>query len=124
MVTRWTIVGLLAAASLLWAGCSAKSEQTTSQNVSRGVSAVGQEANRIVVQAKPALTELGLGARVTTALRANANLPDTIRVDAGVGGVRLRGQVFSMHQKALAGRVAKQTVPAGITVSNQLVVTP
>jgi len=73
-------------------------------------------------EAKPQLDKLDLGARVTAALNANANLPHTIRVDADTTGVRLRGTVNDAHQKALAGKVAQQTLPAGKVVKNELTV--
>ncbi len=123
MVTRNTILTLIAAIALLWTGCSQQTVNSASQDVQRGVASANEEADQLAAKAKPALVKLDLGARVTTALRANANLPSSIRVDADTDGVRLRGSVDSAQQKSLAGKIAKETVPAGKSVRNELAVT-
>lgn len=121
-------------AALLLGGCSHQDSQTASNDLSHGVATVSQEATKIGAQAgpvltrlnrqaQPQLTKLNLGLRVTAALRANSNLPDTIRVDADTDGVKLRGSVKNHHQKALASEVAKTTLPPGMKVTNQLAIT-
>jgi len=133
MVTRYTILVVLALISLLWSGCSQQTINSANKDASHDLNVAGQELKKVGAEAKPALDKLGkevkpqadkldLGARVTAALNSNANLPHTIRVDADTTGVRLRGNVKDAHQKALAGKVAQQTLPDGKTVRNELTV--
>ena len=123
MVTRYTIITILALICALWnAGCSQQTVQNADKDISHDVGVAGQELKKVGQEAKPQMEKLDLGARVTAALKANANLPDTIRVDADTNGVRLRGTVQNPQQKALAGKIAQQTLPAGKTVENQLTV--
>lgn len=120
IATRYCILTITALLALCWGGCSQQTVSSANTDVSRDISKANQEVDKLGAQAKPQLDKLDLGARVTAALQANANLPHTIRVDAGTGGVRLRGTVETAHQKALAGDVARQTLPAGMSVNNQL----
>jgi osmotically-inducible protein OsmY len=122
MVTRYTTIVLLAAVCALWSGCSHQTVQSANKDISHDVGVAGQELKNVGAEAKPQLDKLDLGARVTAALRANANLPNTIRVDADTNGVRLRGTVQNAKQKTLAGQIAQQTLPAGKAVQNQLTV--
>jgi osmotically-inducible protein OsmY len=122
MVTRYTVCVMLALVSALWCGCSQQTVQSADKDISHNINTAGQEVKKIGAEAKPQLDKLDLGARVTAALRANANLPDSIRVDADTNGVRLRGTVRNPRQKALAGKIAQQTLPEGKVVSNQLAV--
>jgi osmotically-inducible protein OsmY len=135
MTTRYIIPALIAATMLLSAGCSQQTIQSATKDMSKDIQVANQdvnnvgakarpELNKLDAQARPALSKLDIGMRVTAALRANANLPSTIRVDAGGTGVRLRGKVETQHQKNLAGQIAQQTLPPGLTVSNQLTVKP
>jgi osmotically-inducible protein OsmY len=121
--------------SLLIGGCSQKTIDSVTSDTKHNVAVVDKAAAKVgeeikpqvdkaEKQAKPAMDKLSLGARVTAALQANANLPRTIRVDAGTDGVRLRGVVETKQQKILAGTVAKQTLPAGKSVTNQLAINP
>ena len=68
--------------------------------------------------------QLTIGARVTAALKANAQLPSGIRVDADAdgNGVKLRGSVNSEAQKSLAERIARDTLGPDKTVQNDLLV--
>jgi len=122
MVTRYTTLVLFALISLLWSGCSQQTINAVNKDASHDIHVAGQELRKVGDEAKPQLDKLDLGARVTAALNANANLPHTIRVDADTTGVRLRGTVNDAHQKALAGKVAQQTLPAGKIVRNELTV--
>ena len=120
MITRYTILTLIALVSVLWCGCSQQTIDNANKNASHNINVAGNEVKKLGAKAKPQLDKLDLGVRVTAALQANANLPHTIRVDADVDGVRLRGTVNDAHQKALAGKVAQQTLPAGKVVRNEL----
>jgi len=123
MVTRYTTLVIVAMISLLWAaGCSQQTIDNANKDASHDINVAGQKLKQLGDEAKPQLDKLDLGARVTAALNANANLPHTIRVDADTTGVRLRGTVNDAHQKALAGKVAQQTLPAGKVVKNELTV--
>jgi osmotically-inducible protein OsmY len=81
--------------------------------------AVGREADRKLDQAK-------IGGRVLAALRVNANLPKTIRVDADADaqGIKLRGTVKTEEQKQLAERIARDTIGKDKSVQNDLKVAP
>jgi len=121
------IVPILAAVMLvITCGCSQQSVNSANKDVQHDVSTVSTDAQKgmatVSKDVKPKAQELDLGARVTTALDANANLPQTIRVDASPTGVRLKGTVTSAKQKHLAGEIAKQTLPQGDTVTNDLTV--
>lgn len=122
MIRHRIFLGCCLAAVVL-SGCSQQTITSASQDMSRNIASANQAVDRMGQQAKPELTKLDLGARVTAALRANANLPHTIRVDGGSTGVRLRGTVRTAAQKHLAGSIAKDTLPASCTVQNQLQIT-
>jgi osmotically-inducible protein OsmY len=96
--------------------------QSTSNDISNGLQSANNAAKQVGQEVQPSLQKLDLGGRVTAALQANANLPHTIRVDASTTGVRLRGSVKTADQKALAGKVAKSTLPPGKSVDNELTV--
>jgi len=121
MITRYTTLAILMV-GLLLSGCSQQTVTSAKQDMSKDIQTANQAADKEVAKARPALDKLNLGVRVTTALRANANLPDTIRVDANTNGVRLRGSVQNAKQKSLAGKIAQQTLPPGKSVQNQLAV--
>ena len=113
---------LVLGAGFLSAGCSQSTINGAEHDTQHNAAVVQHAADQAVKDAKPQLDKLGLGARVTAAIQANANLPKTIRVDAGDGGVKLRGKVQTAKQKALAGRIAADTLPAGKSVENDLTV--
>ncbi|BDI32964.1 hypothetical protein CCAX7_50150 [Capsulimonas corticalis] len=117
-------LSLLIAAALLGAGCSQSTINGVAGDTQHNAAVVQHEADKALKNAKPQLDKLSLGARVTAAIQANANLPKSIRVDAGDGGVKLRGKVQSSKQKALAGHIAADTLPPGKTVENDLSVEP
>ena len=121
--TRITGVALLLITSISLSGCSQETIESASRDVARNTEIVAREAKRAERKARPQLTKLQLGARVTAALRANENLPKTIRVDADENGVKLRGTVKTPAQKALAGRIARDTLKEDKTVLNELKVT-
>jgi osmotically-inducible protein OsmY len=83
---------------------------------------VAREVDRAKKKAEPQLKQLEIGARVQTALKANENLPLTIRVDADPDamGVKLRGTVKTENQKTLAEKVARDTLGPGKRVQNDL----
>ena len=97
-------------------GCSEQTIESATTDAQRNVETVRREA-------KPALKKLDLGGRVTAAIRANKQLPGSIRVDADTDGVKLRGEVKTAAQKELAGTIARQTLGEGPKVQNDLKVT-
>lgn len=112
-----------ATAALLGAGgCSQETVQSASRDASKNVAVVQREAQRAERKARPQLQKLNLGGRVLAALRANQNLPPTIRVDAGENSVKLRGTVKTKAQKELAERIARDTLTKDKTLQNDLVV--
>lgn len=113
---RYGILLILAAGLIAAAGCSQQTINSANQDVNRDV-------QQVKTQAKPDLTKLDLGTRVTVAIEANSNLPHTIRVDASTTGVRLKGTVETARQKHLAGQIARETLKPGQTVENDLTVT-
>ncbi len=114
---------LLFVALLLIGGCSQQTINSADKDANHDLAVANQKADQAAQQVKPKLDSLDLGARVTTAIQANQNLPhDKIRVDASPNGVRLKGTVNSAAQKQLAGQVAKDTLGAGKTVDNDLTV--
>jgi osmotically-inducible protein OsmY len=124
MPTYRVAAAALAAAALFLAGCSQKTIDSAETDTHNDLTAARAESNKIEQKIEPDAQKLGLGARVTAALYANANLPHTIRVDAAPHSVTLKGSVRTSAQKALAAAVAKDTVPAGDSVTNDLTITP
>jgi osmotically-inducible protein OsmY len=138
------LAGLLLGTFCGLVGCSQETIDSAKKDVDRNTEVVKREAKRVEEKAKPVIEaakpvtdavkkEAGkkleqgkIGARVTAALKANANLPSTIRVDADedAGGVKLRGKVKTAEQKQLAERVAKDTIGKDKTVQNDLKVEP
>ena len=115
------------------AGCSPETVQSVTKDTERNVAVVEREANRAEQklrptiteakrQVKPSLQKLDLGARATAALKLNRVLPQTIRVDADTDGIRLRGTVRTESEKALAERIARDTLPEGAGLKNELAV--
>lgn len=105
-------------------GCSQQTIESATRDTAKNVQVVSREANRAERKVRPELNKLKMGARVTTALKANENLPLTIRVDADDKGVKLRGKVQTEAQKALAERIARDTLDPEKTVTNDLKVEP
>lgn len=115
-------------------GCSRQTINSAQHDANHDVAVLNQQANQLAQKAKPQVDKLnrevkpqldkaGLGAKVTTAISVNENLRHTnIRVDAETNGVRLRGSVKTPEQKALAGRVARDTLGPDKAVANELTV--
>jgi osmotically-inducible protein OsmY len=116
---RYALLGL--PAILVVAGCSQQTIQSADKDTQHNIQVLNHTVNQVAKDAKPQIKKLDLGARVTAAITANQNLAGTnIRVDASTNGVRLRGTVKTPAQKALAGRVAQDTIGPGKTVTNAL----
>lgn len=101
-------------------GCSQQTLESAASDAQRNAEVVEREARRAERKARPQVDKLERGARVTAALRLNKRLPESIRVDAGEDGVRLRGTVRSEEEKELAGRIARDAVDEGVAVNNEL----
>lgn len=140
---KWYIVGTMqrftlisfSLAILALAGCSPETISSASKDAERNAAVAQREGQKVerklrpVVaeakkQVKPSLQKLDLGGRATAALKLNRELPSTIRVDADTNGIRLRGTVHSEEQKALAERIARDTLPQNATLKNELEVVP
>lgn len=104
----------------LLSGCSQETLNSAARDAQKDAAIVQREANRAEKKARPQLNKLSLGARVTAALKANQNLPSTIRVDADEDGVKLRGSVRTEAEKKLAERIARDTLSADKKVQNDL----
>ena len=132
--TRRAAVTVALLVAVVMGGCSRQTIEGAAQDTARNAVVVEREAkraerklrptvNKLGREIKPALNKAGIGFRVKTALTASERLPKTIRVDADATGVRLVGTVKTPEQKALAGRIARQTLGEGKTVRNELRVT-
>lgn len=127
------LLPLLVAAFL--AGCSPETVENVRKDTERNVAVAERESNKVEKKLRPAITEakkqvapslkkLDLGGRATAALKLNRNLPATIRVDADTNGIRLRGTVRTENEKNLAERIARDTLPEGATITNELEIQP
>ncbi|MEI6432279.1 MAG: BON domain-containing protein [bacterium] len=125
---------------LLMTGCSSETINSAKGDIQRNtadarekLAEVQRKAQPIIDAAKPVtdaatneakkrLGQLSIGARVTAALKANQQLPSTIRVDADPDGkgIKLRGEVNSHEHKALAERIARDTLGPDFRVQNDL----
>ena len=126
-MTQVAVPGLAIAAALMLYGCSQQTIESATRDTAKNIQVVEREAREAerkarphVAKLKPQVQKLNLASRVTVALKANENLPGTIRVDGDVKGVRLRGSVKTQAQKSLAGRIARDTLGDDKTVRNEL----
>jgi hypothetical protein len=104
-------------------GCTQQQQNSASTDLDHTVAVANQAVVKAADDAKPKLAALDLGARVTTALAANQNIPvGEVRVDANPNGVRLRGTVDTAREKHLAAQIAKDTLGPGKSVANDLAV--
>ncbi|MES2462586.1 MAG: BON domain-containing protein [Armatimonadota bacterium] len=101
-------------------GCSQETIESVGKDTARNAEAVAKEARRAEKKVAPTLKKADLGLRVTTAIKANQKLPRSIRVDASETSVFLRGNVKNEEQKALAERIARDTLDEKYTVQNDL----
>ena len=113
-----TLAGLTILAAVT--GCSQETLESAGKDTARNAEAVAREAQRAEKKVRPTLKKADLGLRVTTAIKANQKLPRSIRVDASETGVFLRGKVNSEEQKALAERIARDTLDEKYSVQNDL----
>lgn len=104
------------------AGCSQETVESATRDTARNAQIVAREADRAKRKIDPKLKQLDVGGRVTVALKANKNLPLTIRVDADpdAKGVKLRGKVKTEEQSSIAERIAKETLGPDMSVQNDL----
>ena len=108
--------------ALSLAGCSQQTLDSAQHDAQQDAAVVNRETQRAAKNAKPQLSKLHLGARVTAALQS-ADIHG-IRVDADTNGVSLHGTVDTAAQKARAGRIARDTLGPEKTVDNQVQVSP
>lgn len=119
-MNAWSIALVLSIGLITLSGCSPQTVESASRDVTRNTEIVAREAKRAERKARPQLNKLNIGLKVTAALKANENLPKSIRVDADENGVKLRGTVDTQAQKDLAGRIARDTLKADKSVTNDL----
>lgn len=113
---------LLFCAAFAFPGCSQQTLEGVRKDTEQNLKVVEREGKRVERKARPQLSKLDNGARVTAALRLNKKLPRTIRADGDTTGVRLKGTVATNAEKALAGQVAQDTLGEGKMVRNELIV--
>jgi osmotically-inducible protein OsmY len=103
-------------------GCSQQTIDSATRDTAQNAQIAAREVERARKKAEPQLKQLEVGARVTAALKANENLPLSIRVDADPDamGVKLRGTVKTEAQKTLAEKIARETLGPGKRVQNDL----
>ena len=128
---RVAVLGLATVAALAGQGCSQQTIESATRDTAKNIQVVEREAREAerkarphVAKLKPQVQKVGVAARVTVALKANENLPGTIRVDTAENGVRLRGTVKTREQKSLAGRIARDTLGEDKTVRNEIEIKP
>jgi osmotically-inducible protein OsmY len=117
---RFSVLGLAGVAAA-W-GCSQQTIESATHDTARNAQIVAREVDRAKKKAEPQLKQLEIGARVQAALKANENLPLSIRVDADpvANGVKLRGTVKTEAQKTLAEKIARETLGPSKHVQNDL----
>src|SRR5690349_2017074 len=111
---------------VILAGCNSQQQSDVNaavKDVGTTVKEVGKEAKGGLKQGQKVAADTLLSGHVKTAMVASSKLDSSqINVDANVAGktVVLRGTVPDAGQKALAERVAKDTVPPGTILTSQL----
>lgn len=122
---RYRLFLSLAAALLMLAGCTEKTQQQVQDTGKAVVSDVKEGAGEAVEASKAALAGAEITASVKSALIASQKLDHSdLNVDTVDGAVHLRGYVPNMEQRTLAEEIAKNTVAPGTTVVNDLSVGP
>lgn len=117
-VLAWSTMAILLAAL---AGCTP--EQKTEAR--RTGSQAQQQAETALKRAGKELSDGSITLKVKTALLASDQLnASDINVDTRQKVVYLKGAVASSRQKALARRIAEDTVGPGVKVVDQLKVSP
>lgn len=124
MTRKPFMLSALALLGCLAAGCSQKTLDSAQQDAAHNAAAVNDQAQQVEKKVRPTVNNFGLQASVTAALQNTPKLPHSIHVRADSKGIYLRGTVKTVEQKALAQRVAQDTVPDGKTVTNDLEVRP
>jgi hypothetical protein len=113
----WTRRLLFAGALLTLPGCSPRVGNVETPVVD----AARHHARREVQKVEASLGDNGITLRVTTAMTASSRLDTArIQVDTHDRVVTLSGSVPSPDQKALAARIAQDTVAPGVQVVNHV----
>jgi len=118
--------------ALALAGCTPQQQAQANQSARDAGQAAQQVANTAVkatqtaaAKAEQALSDASLTGKVKTAMGASAKLTTSgIDVDTKNHVVTLKGRVPDTAQKALAERIARDTVGPDMKVVNQLQVAP
>jgi osmotically-inducible protein OsmY len=102
---------------LALAGCSPQQKEAANKAAQRAKT----EAQKTLGSAEKALSDSSITLKVKTAMAASDKLKTSgINVDTKNRVVYLRGTVVSEDQKALAERIAKDTVGTNVRVVDQL----
>jgi len=126
--TKILVVGI--GLAVLLAGCSPKEQAEAERTAKELGSEASNAAKAAATQAQPALNEAGkklsdgaITLRVKTAMTTSGKL-DSSGIDVSTKNrtVYLQGQVPDAGQKALAQRIAHDTVEPDVKVVNQLAV--
>jgi osmotically-inducible protein OsmY len=119
MRSRYLLV--LVPAILALAGCNARQKAEVDRTTER----VTTQTQHAVHDTKQALSDSGITLKVKTAMGTSDKLNTKgINVDTKDKVVHLKGTVADAGQKALAERIAKDTVGPDVKVSNELEVHP
>lgn len=114
-------IAALTCAALALAGCS-QQQKVEAGNASKRAENQIQQAT---ATAKHDLTDGTITLKVKSAMNASDKLnTSAVNVDTKDKVVHLRGAVADSDQKALAERIAKDTVGQDVTVANELAVSP
>lgn len=118
---RYLTLAALAGAALALAGCSQQQKVEAGNAAQKAQTQIEQAAN----EAKHDLTDGGITVRVKGAMTTSDKLDTSaINVDTKDKIVHIRGAVPDANQKALAERIAKDTVGHDVKVVNELAVRP
>lgn len=106
-------------------GCNAQTQQQVEDTTRSVASDVKENAGQAVDATKAAAAEAEITTSVKSALMASDKV-DTAALNVDTEGqtVYLRGAVKTDDEKALAEEIAKNTVAQGVTVTNELAVSP
>lgn len=105
----------------LMGGCSEKTQQQVEETGKAVVADVKENAAEAVQVTKEAAAGAELTASVKSALLASDKMDTTaLNVDTVDKVVHLKGYVPTLEQRTLAEEIARNTVPTGVTVTNEL----
>jgi osmotically-inducible protein OsmY len=118
---RYMTLVALAGAAFALAGCSQQQNAEAGNATKNAEKQLSQAADK----AKHDITDGGITLKVKSAMNASDKLnTSAINVDTKDKVVHIRGAVADSNQKALAERIAKDTVGKDVQVVDELAVSP